>query len=236
MLNQLSGTLLIASLAASTLATPLQPRGGKCPDKFKANKDDWCSGNGNDRVVVRVSDKKAEFGSRSPKELIESFAKSCKGGACDENEWTVDSDFNDGAGNSRSFGKVKIKIVDQVGLWRDWDKTSAGILATLEALNEPKEYDVFDMSNNGFDMSFSESKIWVNNGPAQVSYEELSKDKEADSPPLVSVTLQFSREANGSAASGICKVIAKVGERLSQVKNPALSTGIGLAGLLCSTL
>lgn len=227
-------TSFVLALAVTSLANPiLSPRGGKCPKDLKTSEKDWCSGNGKDKIVIRVSDKWAEYGTIDPKKLIDSVKDRCDGGACDETEWKLETEWQDDDKEGESAkGKVVVKIVDQVGMWRNFDKMFESVVATLDEINDPKEVEVMDYTNNGIDFSGSSRKIKQHKGPAQIVFEELGSS--ADKPPLTSVAIQFTKEEDASGSKALCEALMGAGSAVAGAVNGIFGAGMGLASLACA--
>lgn len=233
MLSKLSTSLVLA-LVATSLANPIFTRGdAECPKELKSSDKDWCSGNGDDKIVIRVSDKWTDYGTVTPEKLIDSIKDKCGGGACDEFEWPLEAEWqDDDKEGSAVTGDVIVKVIDQVGMWRNFDKMIKALTTTIDKIKKTEEKTVWDYTNNGDSFSGTDRKITSTRGPAQIVFEELGES--ADNPPLTSVTLHFTKKEDPTGSKALCDGLMTAGSAVARAINPILGTGMGLASLACA--
>ncbi|KAI0201997.1 hypothetical protein F4808DRAFT_459382 [Astrocystis sublimbata] len=229
-------------MATTAIAAPsISSRETSCPNKGDFTDKDWCSGVQADNVDVRISDKKTDYGTVNPGDLIGSVRDHCSNAVCEGMGWSLPSKWitnPDGDESDKGFEEGEIDVLITTAITDP--KHLDGMLDSLQySLDRLKDFKVDEKQGSTTcgasgcsgtpDLKYEHTK-----GPHQIVIEIREENEDADSiwdkAIVASLALEFTQKKYDDT-DGLCSLILGAGAAIAGGVNGVLGS-LGSLGLL----
>ncbi|KAI3318327.1 hypothetical protein HD806DRAFT_318493 [Xylariaceae sp. AK1471] len=242
-MRSLTSSIPLALAAVAIAAPSVFKRETRCPDSDKYS-GAWCSGIKADNVDIRVSDKKTDYGTVNPGDLIKSVREHCSDNICEGGSWSLPSMWitnPDGDENDKGLikGEIVVKFPTALGDPVHLDPMLDALQFTLDRLkdftvDERKRQTTCGSSGCS---SYGGEKLEHTKGPSKITIElrdDNAGDKSIYDKPLIdALTLVFEQKKEDDDLSGLCSTIIGAGAGIAGGVNPVLGALGALGALGC---